>query len=107
MRGFRLGTSAGVLFRGHKSEAGTSYPVIQIERPPTRSPRFVRIACRRCLYRYESASQPPHCRSLHAGHRQELLVKRINALVVGLTLLVSSPVGTTQESSADSRPVNQ
>ena len=34
-------------------------------------------------------------------------MKRINVLVVGLTLLVSSPVGTTQESSADSRPVNQ
>jgi hypothetical protein len=38
---------------------------------------------------------------------RELLVKRINVLVVGLTLLVSSPVGTAQESSADSRPVNQ
>ena len=34
-------------------------------------------------------------------------MKRINVLVVGLTLLVSSPVGTAQESSADSRPVNQ
>jgi hypothetical protein len=34
-------------------------------------------------------------------------VKRINVLVVGLTLLVSSTIGTAQESSADSRPVNQ
>ena len=34
-------------------------------------------------------------------------MKLINVLFVGLALLVSSPVGTAQESSADSRPVNQ
>ena len=34
-------------------------------------------------------------------------MKRINVLFVGLALLVSSPVGTAQESSADSRRVNQ
>jgi hypothetical protein len=39
--------------------------------------------------------------------RSRRIAKRINVLVVGLTLLVSSPVGTAQESSADSRPVNQ
>ena len=35
---------------------------------------------------------------------QEVLVNRINVLFVGLALLVSSPVGTAQESSADSGP---
>ena len=34
-------------------------------------------------------------------------MKLINVLFVGLALLVSSPVGTAQESSADSRRVNQ
>jgi hypothetical protein len=59
MTGFRLETSAGVLFRGHKF--GNRYI---LPRNPDRTaansfPRFVRIVGRRCLQRYESESHPP------------------------------------------------
>jgi hypothetical protein len=46
--GYRLEASAGILIPGHQFES-TSYPVTQIERPPGRFPRFVRIAGPRCL----------------------------------------------------------